>query len=296
MGFGNGRKAANRGRSAKVVAKEISALPVGQLLELHDERSGTEKEVLDALFTIFPDLITATEGYLPRTDAVIAIITHRLGHGVTSSNLAQANECCSTLVREVMGPKLRRFIRETLGNESGFVPLNEGELVEFLTGPYAQFAKSASSSLVSRAGSLNEGLVREALKAANVPATKTGGEGNADVQILAGSTNPPQTLNVEIKSYGARERLLRGLHDCNPPKVGVGFFNRASEFNGGRTTLLLGTKASAIYLPEATFDALEDTTRERQNAQGGLFYRPLAMFGADMAEFSRVGVKAFGAI
>src|SRR5690606_24004455 len=114
----------------------------------------------------------------------------------------------------------------------------------------------ASAGLVSRAGSLNEGLVREALKSEQVKALRTGTEGNADVQIAAPDLNPPQVLNVEIKSYGARERLLRGLQDCNTPKIGVGFFNKASEFNANRTSQLLGTNASAIYLPEVTYQAL----------------------------------------
>ena len=74
----------------------------------------------------------------------------------------------------------------------------------------------------------------------------------------------------------------------------MGFFNRASEFNGSRTGQLLGTNASAIYLPASTYAALDQATKARQNAQGGLFYRPLSQFGSDMKAFSQFGVKAFG--
>lgn len=294
LGFQSTRKTAIRGQAAKKTVADIHSLAGGQLLDLHGEISAAQKEMLDGLFSKFPDLIRRTEGYLPGTDAVMAIIEHRLASPITSQNLEMANECCSLLVNEVSAPRLRRFIRETLTDDGVLRPLNEAELVSFLVGPYAQYAKSASSGLVSRAGSLNEGLVRQALAAEQVTALKTGAEGNADVQIVAPALNPPQTLNVEIKSYGARERLLRGLQDCNTPKVGVGFFNKASEFNRSRTSLLLGTNASAIYLPAPTYAALDQNTKERQNAQGGVFYRPLSSFGPDMKAFSRSGVKAFG--
>lgn len=294
IGFEFGRKATARGRLAKEIAAKLQTLGDGNLLDLHDEKSGPEKETLDSLFTKFPDLIRLTEGYLPKTEAVMAIVAHRLGTPISSENLELANERCSQLVNEVSAPRLRKFIRETVNENGLFKPLNEAELIAFLVGPYAQYAKAASSGLVSRAGSLNEGLIRQALEAEKVAALKTGTEGNADVQIVAPALSPPQTLNVEIKSYGARERLLRGLQDCNTPKIGVGFFNKASEFNGSRTSQLLGTNASAIYLPAPTYAALEQTTKERQNAQGGIFYRPLSQFGSDMKAFVISGVKAFG--
>lgn len=294
LGFDATRKGSSRGSAAIVFVGKILAHGEGDLLDLHDVKSQAEKEALDRLFEKFPDLIVRTEGYLPRTDAVIAIVRHRLNAEISSQNLALANECCSALVTEAIAPRLRRFIRETLTDGGTFRPLDEDQLIEFLAGPYAQYAKSVSAGLVSRAGSLNEGLVREALKSEQVIALKTGTEGNADVQIVAAELNPPQTLNVEIKSYGARERLLRGLQDCNTPKIGVGFFNKASEFNARRTSQLLGTNASAVYLPEATYAHLDQTTKARQNAQGGVFYRPLSELGTDMRAFSRSGVRAFG--
>jgi hypothetical protein len=294
LGFESPQKAARRGKAAKAKVSNIQSLNDDELLDLHEVKSTAEKEALDHLFTAFPDLIHRTEGYLPGTDAVMAIVAHRLAEPITSQNLENANACCSDLVNEVAAPRLLRFIRETLTEGAGLKSLSEAELVQFLIGPYGQYAKSASAGLVSRAGNLNEGLVRQALKAEHVTALRTGAEGNADVQIVAPSLSPPQTLNVEIKSYGARERLLRGLQDCNTPKVGVGFFNKASEFNGSRTSLLLGTNASAIYLPSPTYVALDQTTKERQNAQGGVFYRRLSEFGPDMKAFAQTGVKAFG--
>lgn len=288
------RKATSRGQAAKRVVTELLALPAGQKLPLHHVSSAAHKETLDRLFELYPYLLPHTEGYLPRASAMMAIVAYRMKGPITSASLSVANDICSQVVSEVLGPRLRRFIKETLHPEGPFVPPNESQLIDFLTGPYAQYAKAEANSLVSRAGSLNEALVREAINAAGLPdAIQTGTEGNADIQIIAKTLSPPQTLNVEVKSYGARERLVRGLHDCNAPKVGVGFFNKSSEFNADRTTQLLGTNASAIYLPERTFSDLDPKTRARQNSNGGQFYRPLAQFGPDMKRFSEVGTKAF---
>lgn len=295
LGFMPGtRKAASRGRRAKEIAQALSSQPGGTRHPLHNVRSGTEKEVLDGILGAFPALLTKSEGYLPRSSAMMRIVEHRLGGQITSANLAAANEVCSNIVDEVVGPRLRKFMRDTIHPDGPYVPPSEDELVKFLTGPYAQYAKAEANSLVSRAGNLNEALVREAIRAAGLlDAIQTGTEGNADIQIITKGLTPPQTLSVEVKSYGARERLLRGLQDCNTPKVGVGFFNKASEFNGERTSQLLATNASAIYLPEATLNGLDVATRSRQNSHGGIFYRGLADFGPEMSLFAQVGSRVF---
>ncbi len=294
LGWPKGTKqAANRGKQAKGFVAAVVGLANGEKLALHDAR-GVTKDNLDSLFEHFPRLLLSTEGYLPRSLAMMAIVADRLGVPIKSENLSAANEVCSEVVNEVMGPRLRRFVRETLGSDGHVAPLGEDGLISFLTGPYAQFAKAEANGLVSRAGSLNEALVREAIKAAGLlDAIQTGTEGNADIQIVTKSMNPPQILSIEVKSYGARERLIRGLHDCKAPKVGVGFFNKSSEFNSDRTSLLLATNASAIYLPELTLSGLDGVTRARQNSHGGQFYRPLGRFGSDMKQFAHIGVKAF---
>mgnify|MGYP000274159167 CR=1 FL=1 len=288
------RKAVRRGLEAKRIAIGLSSLDQGQLLPLHDIKSAPVIESLDALFQRYPDLLSRTEGYLPKAEAMMAIVSHRMKASITSENLSLANEVCSAVVSEVLIPRLRKFIKETLNPDGPFIPIGEDDLIAFLTGPYSQYAKAEANGLISRAGSLNEALVREAIKASGLDdAIQTGTEGNADIQVVAKRLNPPQTLSVEVKSYGARERLVRGLHDCNAPKVGVGFFNRSSEFNSDRTSQLLATNASAIYLPEQTLSGLDSVTRARQNSHGGQFYRSLARFGVDMKRFSEVGAKAF---
>ena len=293
LGF-SGRRANSRGAFARRIAHEIARTPESELYGIHDITRGLEKEALNALFAAFPYALAKTEGYLPGNDAVMAVVAHRLGSAITSENLERANACCSEVVRVAIAPRLRRFVRETLGNTDTSITLDEDQLIEFLIGPYSQFSRSTSAGLVSVAGNLNEALVMSALRATGVQAIMTGTEGNADIQILTRHLSPPQTLNIEVKSYGARERLLRGLHDCNTPKIGVGFFNKSSEFNAARTGQLLGTNASAIYLPVSTLTKLDDATRSRQNAQGGIFYRPLNRLGADMERFADSGVKAFG--
>jgi hypothetical protein len=295
LGWAEGsKKSASRGKQAKLVVLEALGLPAGQRLPLHDIKSAVHKDAIDALFTRFPDFLLRTEGYLPRAPAMMALVRHQLGGAINSANLSAANEVCSGIVDGVLGPRLRKFIKETLHPDGDFKPLGQAELLEFLTGPYAQYAKAEANGLISRAGSLNEALVREAIVSAGLhDAIQTGTEGNADIQIVTKALNPPQILSIEVKSYGARERLVRGLHDCKEPKVGVGFFNKPSEFNADRTTQLRGTNASAIYLPETTFSALDENPRSRQNDQGGQFYRSLSCFGSDMKLFSQMGAKAF---
>lgn len=295
LGFqGTDRTSASRGKEAKVIAAESAALPDGRRLPLHNVKGAARQDALDALLRRFPEFLLQTEGYLPRAPTMMTLISHQIGEPITSANLSHANEVCSRIVDGVLRPRLKKFIKETLHPDGEFVPLTEVQMIEFLTGPYAQYAKAEANGLVSRAGSLNEALVREAISAAGLhDAIQTGTEGNADILIIAKDLNPPQTLSIEVKSYGARERLVRGLHDCKKPKVGVGFFNKASEFNADRTTQLRDTSASAIYLPEVTFAQLEENPRSRQNNQGGQFYRPLARFGPDMKLFSQVGEGAF---
>lgn len=295
LGWAEGsRKPVSRGREAKRVVADALGMPDGQRLPLHHIRNGPQKEAVDALLTRFPDFLLRTEGYLPGAPAMMALVSHQLGEPITSANLSAANEVCSKIVDGVLRPRLRKFIKETLHPDGDFKPLSEADLLTFLSGPYAQFAKAEANGLVSRAGSLNEALVREAISSAGLDdAIQTGTEGNADIQIVTKALNPPQILSIEVKSYGARERLVRGLHDCREPKVGVGFFNKAAEFNADRTTQLRGTNASAIYLPESTFAALDENPKSRQNDQGGAFYRPLGRFGPDMKRFSEAGAKAF---
>ena len=291
IGFGTSVRSRTRGAEAKrlVLASTADAGPMDILPNLKP----AAKEALDALLCRYPRFIVRISGYLPNAAATMAIVTDRMGERITSANLTQANEVCSGLVDEVMGPLLAKFIDDELSLHPG-QSITKEALIAFLLGPYAQFSKARSNSLMSRAGSLNEALVREALKFENLTgAVQTGTEGNADIQIVAQALTPPAILSIEVKSYGARERLVRGLHDCNSPKVGVGFFNRASEFNADRTSQLLATNASAIYLPEATLAGLTDTVRQRQNSHGGVFYRPLSAFGPDMLNFTKGGMRVF---
>lgn len=291
LGFGTSVRSKTRGTEAKrlVLASTADARPMDILPNLKP----AAKEALDALLCRYPSFVARICGYLPNAAATMAIVTDRMGERISSANLTRANGVCSSLVDEVMGPLLAKFIDDELSLHPG-QSITKEALISFLLGPYAQFSKARSNSLMSRAGSLNEALVREALKFENLTgAVQTGTEGNADIQIVAHALTPPAILSIEVKSYGARERLVRGLHDCKSPKVGVGFFNRASEFNADRTSQLLATNASAIYLPEATLVGLTDAVRQRQNSHGGVFYRALSGFGPDMLNFTRVGMRVF---
>ena len=111
------RKAVRRGLEAKRIASGLSSLDQGQLLPLHDIRSAPVRESLDALFQRYPDLLSRTEGYLPKAEAMMAIVSHRMKASITSENLSLANEICSAVVSEVLIPRLRKFIKETLTSE-----------------------------------------------------------------------------------------------------------------------------------------------------------------------------------
>lgn len=291
LGFGTSARSVSRGAEARRLVQASVAREAP--LNISPDLKPAAKEALDALLCRYPSFIAHTLGYLPNAAATMAIVAERMGEPISSANLTRANEVCSGLVDEVMGPLLAKFIDDELDVHPG-QNIPKEALISFLLGPYAQFSKARSNSLMSRAGSLNEALVREALRFENLTgAVQTGTEGNADIQIIAQALTPPAILSIEVKSYGARERLVRGLRDCNPPKVGVGFFNRAVEFNADRTSQLLATNASAIYLPETTLANLTEAVRQRQNSHGGVFYRPLSAFGPDMLNFTKAGMKVF---
>ena len=93
-----------------------------------------------------------------------------------------------------------------------------------------------------------------------------------------------------MKSYGARERLLRGLQDLTgKDAIGVGFFTDASEFNPVRTQDFINANTLAIYMPDATYAALHADSKARLSKRNQRFYRTLSTFPADILHFTRTG-------
>ena len=83
------------------------------------------------------------------------------------------------------------------------------------------------------------------------------------------------------------------MQDAPEPKIGVGFFNDASEFNPNRTQDYLGTQALAIYVPKATLSDIADASRKRVNGRGAAFYRPIEDLLNDAVAFTKKGEDAY---
>lgn len=296
LGF-TGQKAANRGLFVKFVADKILALPPGDRWEV-DDLKPAQIEALDALIAYSPSIMIRLEHYLPKAAILKQLVEERLGGEITSARLAEANEVWSALVSELVKPRLRRFLSQTIPfDAAGSTTISLDDLIDVLTGEYEDFVKRQAAGFISFVGGYNELLVREALITGGLSdhMVQTGTRGAGDVVIRPASAKITTNLTVEVKSYAARERLLRGLKDCQAPKIGVGFFNNPSEFNPSRTTALLQTEALAIYMPEDTLSKLKPLVLDRRNTENGLFYRPLGMLAADVREFTIAGSSAFGA-
>lgn len=296
LGF-SGKRAENRGSFVKLVADRVCALSPSERWEV-DDLKPTEVEALDALIAHCPAVMNRIEHYLPKAATLKLLVEERLGGKITSDRLAEANEVWSALVSELVKPRLRRFLSQSLAfDAAGSTAISLEDLIELLTGDYADFVKRKAAGFISFVGGYNELLVREALNNGGLSdrMVQTGTRGAGDIVIKPASAKITTNLTIEVKSYAARERLLRGLQDCQSPKVGIGFFNNPAEFNPTRTTALLQTQTLAIYMPKATLAKMMPVVLDRTNTETGLFYRPLNMFAADVTAFIHGGSAAFGA-
>jgi hypothetical protein len=246
-----------------------------------------------------PRLMQLTAEFMPDVYTVIGMVEGRIGP-ITGVNLAEANQVCSAIVDGIVRPRHRSFVRRRLAASIGAddrVALPLDDLISFLLGDYKAFSKQQAQGLTSKAGGLNEAILTRALTNAGLREDTdfevTGNKGAGDLAVYCDHVRPRATLLVEVKSYGARERLLRGLQDIQPPKIGVGFFNSASEFNAERTNLFLATQSLAIYMPRLTFEALDPVASARVNALNTPFYRPLDLFVPDLQAFVQRGQQAY---
>jgi hypothetical protein len=257
------------------------------------------KARLDSITKADPKVLEATAEYLPDADVMIDFVERSMGVPISQANLADSNLVCSRLVDERVVPRHLSFLRRKLPphlDAADHVNIALPDLVEFLRKEYVPFVDSQNQGLISRAGRLNERLIRRAMlnagfvEVTDFQMTGTKSQGDIIVRTTAGGGHP---LSIEVKSYGARERLLRGLADADAPKIGVGFFNSASEFNDSRTTDFLGTGALAIYLPPTTLARVDAVARTRVNSRNSVFYRPLTQLTTDLLDFKARGLAAY---
>jgi hypothetical protein len=260
---------------------------------LPDTTRATRKKHLISFLSANPLLWGKVLGLYPPAETIVDIIESQHGD-VAEANLDQSNKHAATLVRSIAKPVIEQFVDLALaahiaGNQ---VVLSKSDLMTFLLEDFTEFSKGAGNSLVSIAGTLNERLIMRAMQnqgmIRDTHFAKTGTDSDGDLIIHSIGGNRPN-LGVEIKSYHARERLLRGLQDVKVPKVGIGFFKDASEFNISRTQTLLQTQAAAIYMPQLTLANVNSaaaalTTNESSAFQSKL-YRPIERFVTDMLYF-----------
>lgn len=292
----------------KFFREQLSSLPVGAKVayrelmgseELPTVSEATKKRHLRDFIEQNPQYLRAITGFYPKPETIIDLVELELGP-VTELNLDEANIRCSRIVNELTAPMVQSFIREGL---SGFIDaasqrisIELDEITAFLIEDFSDFMRSAGNGLVSIAGQLNEKLLFRAMGNAGMKAghdfTKTGTDSEADL-IIHSHAGTKENLSVEVKSYHARERLLRGLQDIREPKIGVGFFKDKSEFNPGRTETLLQAGPAAIYMPKNTLSQLHpDSLRITTNAKaafGSRLYRPIEQFVSDMKGFNASG-------
>lgn len=258
----------------------------------------TKRSHLKKFLSNNPEFIGTVQGILPSVAAIINLAEGQLNTSVNESNVVQANRICAEIVGQAAGPVVEEFIRSNLAEslEGDRLSVDIRQLIDFLVGDFAAFTKGAGNGLISIAGSVNEKLLARCLESRGLTSADysvTGTESQGDI-IIHSRAGPRSNLHVEIKSYHARERLLRGLRDIERPKVGAGYFVDANEFNPTRTITLLQAQAAAIYMPQETLmelpSASSNETTNETIAHGSRFYRPLERFASDMFHFAGHGV------
>jgi hypothetical protein len=241
-------------------------------------------------------------GIFPDTETILNEVEARIGK-IQGINLVQANLESRSLVDGWSKSFSEHFCRKALAGKLNTtteqVTLSFNELRTELLIPYESYLVQSGNGLISIAGTLNQSLLVRALRNSglndegNNPQFKeTGNKSEGDIQIYYHGSKSHKTLSVEAKSYAARERLLRGLADIQIPKVGVGFFNDASEFNKDRVTLIAtSAHASALYMPSNTFNDLSIEAKRVSHPETGRICRSLETeFVDDMKAFVNKGL------
>lgn len=288
----------------------LDAVPAGRRIPFRDIASAshfnvtvdTVKKHFKAFIDGNPSYLSRITGFFPKPETIIALVEQEIGP-IMESNLDLANVESSKIVKGVARPMVEEFIHEglsgSLDQARGEIRIGMGALSDFLIDDFSEFLRSSGNGLVSIAGGLNELLLIQAMKNAgmrdsgdNKDFTRTGKDSKADV-VVHSHVGTKSNLAVEVKSYHARERLLRGLRDISVPKIGVGYFKDPAEFNPTRTRTLLQAQPAAIYMPRTTLDRLPEDSRKIKTmetaAYGCCLYRPLEQFVTDMRWFNAHG-------
>ncbi|RJQ18749.1 MAG: hypothetical protein C4560_06895 [Nitrospiraceae bacterium] len=258
----------------------------------------TVKKRLRTFIKNHPEYLDKLLGFYPDAETIIQMTERELGVAVNKDNLFSVNKKCKLIVDKLTKPLHEEFLRDLFHgktDETDRVTVVFSELLELIYENYGDFINEKGNSLVSIAGSMNEMILIRGLRSVGLRDDdnfyKTGRQSEADLNIIhRPQTGNSKTLYVEIKSYHARERFLRGLRDIpHPEKIGIGFFISPKEFNPSRTSLYVSAGTWAIYMPDETWQELDSKSKEFNSVTQSKLYRPLSMFCDDMLVFCQTG-------
>ncbi len=261
-----------------------------------DVSEDTVKGHLKEFLSEYTEYVVNVRGFYPKPETIIKIAEIKNGP-VISTNLMQMNFECKDVVDNITMPLHKDFIDTLIKDKTvnNKVVIDKKELISLMYDEYRDFTRETDNGLSSIAGRLNEELIMKALENAGMDRGKdyvsTGKNSEGDIWVYQNAkAKIRKTLYIEVKSYHARERFLRGLHDINQEeKIGIGFFRDPSEFNPERTKSLLTAKPIAIYLPCDTYKKLHDDSKRMTTTRQEKVYRPFSLFVEDMKNYNKHG-------
>ena len=275
------------------ILSSSSQLNVDDLYQKFDVKSSTVKNHLRSFVDNKPEYLEHLLGFFPKPETILALAEKRNGL-MAPEQVEIFNHYCKQIVEDISKPMHMRVIEEIIAkNIRNDGTLNTDSLALGIFGEYQQFVGDSGNGLMSIAGALNEYLLKVCLERQGLQEgsdfLKTGTDRRGDLMINSKSPQNPDQLYVEIKSYAARERLLRGLQDITGNKIGVGFFTNPAEFNNKRTSTLLKAQPMAIYMPVKTLSQMGKECKDRATTDGNRLYRALSRFASDMVEYAASG-------
>lgn len=280
----------------QILAEQDGCIDAELIFSRFEQRKETVKKYLKEYLDKKPEIIRRIVGFYPSSETVISLAEKEIGN-ISGNNVSAINLHCKCTIDSITKPKHWKFLSEFLdtyiSEDKSYLRVSKSDLVDFLYEEYVDFVHESDNGLVSIAGGMNEkillkGLVNSGLVIdENVRKTGTNSEGDIQVEYRGRTT---KILYCEVKSYAARERLLRGLRDIpHPDKIGVGFFTNAAEFNPARTHTLLEAGPLAIYMPDVTYNNLHADSKSQTTNRQDKLYRPLSVFFTDMVGFKDNG-------
>ncbi|ABB58489.1 hypothetical protein [Synechococcus elongatus] len=279
------------------LAENIGAIDVEDIYNLFKVTPGTVDNYLREHLHQYPNDIPRIIGFYPKAETVVALAETEIGL-VTGENLFEINAHCKRTIDAITKPKHYKFIegllQSYLEEDGQTIRVSKNQLINSLYENYVDFVHESDNGIISRAGGINEKILIRGLENAGMVLgqnfKKTGNNSEGDLQVECRAQNSTKILYCEVKSYAARERLLRGIQDIpHPDKVAVGFFLDPDEFNPDRTQTLLAAGPLAIYMPDVTYEALSANSIIQTTRRQDMLYRPLSRFIDDMCNFSRSG-------